>query len=218
MRTLAAISFAVAACGDDEPAESADAAVDAPPCEVILGDLAAEPQAVVELRGEGGTPMPLEDGDDVPLIRPPQGGHVVFIGARITNFCGNNAQLRGWVRHASDGNLVAFEGRTLDFNPIKGDEAWGRPSYAGIAGVTNVPVCPNNTGRPLLGGPVLISAEIADRQGRIVASPEIAVNLVCTQESKDCRGLCTCECDENYDLGNGCDLPERTDCRRFTTP
>lgn len=165
---------------------------------------------VPELRADDGSALDFADGGVVDLVRPPQGGHVVFIGARATGLCGDNATLRGRLRF-EDETFIALEGRSLDFRPIDGLPGWGRPNYFSIAGVANVPVCPNNTGRALLGTTLLLEAEVEDRDGTKPVG-RVEVTLRCGQVDAGCRALCECECDEDYELGVGCDVPKGTRC------
>jgi hypothetical protein len=176
----------------------------------VLGAPGATPEVVPELRDGDGTALELSDGDSIDLIRPPQGGHVVFIGGRATGLCGDNARLRGNV-YFLDGTFVARESRTLDFEPIDELPAWGRPDYFSIAGLANVPVCPNNTGRPLLGQTLRVEAEVEDRGG-VTAAGSVEVTLRCAQAEPGCLALCECECAEDYDIAEGCDLPKGVRC------
>jgi hypothetical protein len=179
-------------------------------CPAFLGEDGGAPAVIPELRAEDGTPRDLLDGAVVDLVRPPQGGHVIFVGARGTGLCGDNATLRGSLRFADD-TLIALEGRSLDFAPIDGMPDWGRPDYTNIAGLANVPVCPNNTGRALLMTPLLLQAEVEDRSGRH-AIGGAQVMVACTQADAACRALCECECAKDYDISVGCDLPQGTVC------
>jgi len=165
---------------------------------------------VPELRDEDGSALDLADGGILDLVRPPQGGHVVFIGARATGICADNTLLRGEL-FFEDETFIAREARTLDFEPIDDLPGWGRPNYFSITGVANVPVCPNNYGRALLGTTLLLEAEVEDRGG-VTASGRVEVMLRCGQPDAGCRALCECECHEDYDIGIGCDPPKGTRC------
>jgi hypothetical protein len=179
------------------------------PCEPVLGD-PAETDVVPETRDAEGRAVEIGAGDVIDLIRPSQGGHVVFVGARATGICADGPTLTGRLLFP-DEVFINLEGRPLDLKAIDELPGWGRPDYSTIAGLANIPVCPNNTGRPLLGVPLRVEAEVEDRDGRI-ARARVEVSLACRQADLDCRALCECECDEGYDIAVGCDLPEGIAC------
>jgi len=175
----------------------------------MLGD-GGTPEIVPEIRDVDGTAMSIGTKDVLELIRPSQGGHVIFVGARATGLCASGATLTGRVLFP-DGTFVSLESRSLDFEPIEDEPGWGRPDYSSIAGLANVPICPNNTGRPLLSIPMVLEVEVEDRQQR-VAEARVDISLDCVQTDADCRALCECECDQEYDIGVGCDVPEGAEC------
>ena len=169
----------------------------------------AAPRVVPEVRDDAGSAIEVGSGHVLELIRPSQGGHVVFVGARATGLCGAGVTLTGRVQFP-DETFVSLESRTLDFEPIEDLPGWGRPDYSSIAGLANVPVCPNHTGRPLLSVPMRLEVEVEDRDHR-VATARLEISLGCLQSDADCRALCECECDPGYDIGV-CDVPKGTEC------
>src|SRR5690242_13261830 len=102
MRTRAALAFTLAlaasGCGPGGPEPPSDGGADADAdadahhgCTTgFVGDMAQEPELVLDFLGPGGALTLVMDGGPAPLMFPPQGGRVIFAGARARNLetCG----------------------------------------------------------------------------------------------------------------------------------
>src|SRR5947209_7399810 len=64
--------------------------------------------------------MTVKDGDLIDLVRPPQGGYVLFVGARIKGTKEKVVELRGRLRMAS-GMVIGQDGRTVTLQPAADD-------------------------------------------------------------------------------------------------
>ena len=153
-------------------------------------------------------------GAPVELVRPIQGGHVLFIGALVRGASGSRGTIRGELRRgesaageplATPGPIIVFEERSTSLvelpagpAPPTPDPGWQqvRPD---IGEVANIPACPN-----------FLPIEIPDRtlQIQIVYTDEkgntgTALRPVmprCTQAQTSARNLCLCECRANYTI------------------
>ena len=70
-------------------------------------------------------------GDAVPLVRPPQGGEVTFVAARVRNFNRCSVQFAARFRDPATSVELAFDRRSTDL--VVGADGWGRPDV--ITGV-----------------------------------------------------------------------------------
>ena len=75
--------------------------------------------------GLSGTLTDVHDGDLVPLARPPQGGQVSYVAARVRNINRCAVQLQGRFRDPTTMVELGFDGRNVDL--IVGADGWGRP-------------------------------------------------------------------------------------------
>ncbi|MBC7052244.1 hypothetical protein G6O46_24860, partial [Salmonella enterica subsp. enterica serovar Enteritidis] len=95
------------------------------------------------------TDVPLNDGDDLAIVFPPQGGRVAFVGVRAINLDGCGVQVTGALRDLGS-RQVRVDGRTVNLR--KEADGWGTTGQgtttnledsAAIGDYSNVPLCPN---------------------------------------------------------------------------
>ena len=172
-----------------------------------------------EMLGDGGAPdfdmlivasdytvHPLSDGDTVPMMLPPQGGRVIFVGVRATNVCAKGVQLTGALRDPAT-NQVRVDSRTTNLVPT--GDGWGVSAPLGemvsddIASFSNVPVCPNQwASTDLFGHAFGMEVTIADKEHRGLTK-KIDVTPACGEPSNAAQ--CMCICMAGYILGEPCD-------------
>ena len=83
----------------------------------------------------------LHEGDPLPLLFPPQGGRVSFVGVRAKNIDPCGVQLSGALRDEAT-MQVRLDARTVNLVPH--DDGWattGPPTQ--ISSYSNIPTCPN---------------------------------------------------------------------------
>jgi hypothetical protein len=151
------------------------------------------------------TITPLADGASVPMILPPQGGRVIFVGVRATNVDGNGLQLTGALRDLAT-QQVRIDSRTIDLiDTHDGYGASATPATSlssAIANFSNIPVCPNEWSSTNLYGTVYgLEVTIGDREGRTVTK-KIRVTPECAEPQNEAQCLCTCMA--GYVLGQAC--------------
>jgi hypothetical protein len=174
--------------------------------------------AIEYLGVEGGTPdfdllilqaddtiVPLVDGATVPMLLPPQGGRVIFVGVRATNVDGHELQLTGALRDLTT-QQVRVDSRTV--NLVDTHDGYGVSAAPGasvssaIANLANVSVCPNQwSSTNLYGNAYGLEVTILDREGRTVTK-KIQVTPECGEPNS--LEECLCICKAGYMLGQQC--------------
>jgi hypothetical protein len=194
--------LAGAACSSQSPP---DAEGGPDPCPVgFLGDEAGAPDFDFQVLLADDTVAIVKDGDSVPMLLPPQGGRVVFVGVRATNVDGCALQLTGALRDLANGN-ASVDSRTINLTPT--GDGWGvsaasTSTSGGIANFSNVPACPNNwSATNLYGHSYGLEVTIRDHEKR-ERTKKIQVTLACGQPEN--LGECMCICSAGYVLGQPC--------------
>jgi hypothetical protein len=171
----------------------------------FLGDRASAPNFDIQVLLADDTVAIVHDGDSVPMLLPPQGGRVVFVGVHATNVDGCALQLTGALRDLATGN-ASVDSRTINLTPT--GDGWGSSAAStstsgGIAGFSNVPACPNNwSATDLYGHSYGLEVTIQDREKRELTK-KIQVTLACGQPEN--LGECQCICSAAYVLGQACE-------------
>jgi hypothetical protein len=168
----------VAPCG--EPAR---------PCPAgFVGDRNASPLLELWALGENGETIPLQDGTAVPILIPPQGGRVLFIGARATNLDACGVELSAALRDPGSGQL-RLDGRTIN---LQADgSGWASSSPQDFASVANVPVCPNQwSGADIFDVPYSLEVSLVDAFTQRTAGRTVTIRPVCPASDPTCRCLC----------------------------
>jgi len=199
-----ATGFALALLACQPAAASPDGGPDAGPCSVgFLGDEAGAPDFDMLVLDGQQTPGPLQDGGVAPMVAPPQGGRVIFVGVRATNVDGCGLQLTGALRDLAT-QQVRVDSRTVDLIPT--GDGYGVSGAAGdslISNFSNVAVCPNEwSATNVYGTAYGLEVTIQDREGRQVTR-KIVVTPECGQPAEVAE--CECICQGGYVLGAPCD-------------
>lgn len=137
----------------------------------------------------------------VPLIQPPQGGKVAFIGALARNLDGCPIDITAALIDDCTNETLAVERRTILMKPNA--DGWLEPDQPmEISSYSNLPICPNaGARRELEGEHYKISVSLKDRAGRRVEAM-VRVKTECAEAEH--RDVCLCECDRDYVLGMSC--------------
>ncbi len=153
--------------------------------------------------------VPLADGGALPILQPPQGGRVVFVGVRATNVDACGLQLTGALRDEST-LQVRPDMRTINLTPTH--DGWGETGAIGmpvsgdISNFSNVPVCPNDWSTTDVDGHEYgLEVTLQDRSGRTLTK-KIHVTPACSDAAG--RAQCECICRVNYVLGSDCTVPD----------
>ncbi len=174
------------------------------PVECFFGDKDAEPAGELVYRTVDGQTATLVDGQEVPLILPPQGGKVFIVGARVKNMDLCSLQVNaGMFDECQDpARIIGREGRGLQ---MVVDEALGLgvpQDPETLNNYANIPVCPNFTAvRDADGEPFRIEVRLTDRARRSLVL-QAQVIPVCAEVEQFDR--CTCECDVDFSFDTEC--------------
>ena len=173
---------------------------------VVLGDPTKPIQLELLYIGEGGKLHELRECAEVDLVEPPQGGQVVFVGARVTNIASCVVSLTGVLRKVDGAIAGGPDIRTVVIQPIPGRPGWGETSSSGglgalgegFAGVANVPACANVRDTDIQNVPHLLEASIRDPATGHVGMASALVMPRCTAADALSRQRCECLCSANY--------------------
>jgi hypothetical protein len=174
-----------------------------------LGDPNAP--ATIELRALSATgeDVALEDGGDLAVLFPPQGGRVAFVGVRALNVDGCGLQILGALRDTTTKQL-RLDGRTVNLR--REPDGWGTTGRGTSANVadsaeigdySNVPLCPNQwASMNVYDVPFELEVRITDRSKK-TASKTITVIPRCAEPGPR-EVACRCLCRVGYVLGEAC--------------
>jgi hypothetical protein len=165
----------------------------------FLGSASKAPELEVLVLGTDGVSTPLVDGGTVPLVTPPQGGRVVFLGVRATNMDPCAVKLTGAIRDPAT-KQVRIDGRTINLAPV--GDGYGVSVDSDIATFANVPVCPNEwASTDAYDHSFEVELTLVDRGGREATSSAL-VTPKCAEPQNAAE--CACICKQGYILGESC--------------
>lgn len=167
---------------------------------VESGDLIVEPADFVL---EDQPLAPIEEGGLLSLRFPPQGGHVLQVGAYIKGLATDTIELKARLRTVGDDHIIAEEGRTVVVVPIADRPGWSQPNIETRSQVAHIPVCPDYLDVDMVGVPMVLELQVRELY---VDPPREArgrrtVTLTCDGPEVADKNRCLCECAANYTLG-----------------
>lgn len=203
-----ALGFVAASCGEDvsgtggETATSSETSTTGSGAGCKLGFI-GDPNGQIEMRvvarGADELSHELADGDEVAMILPPQGGRVIFVGAKVNNVDPCAVILSGVLRDTTS-SLIRLDERTVNLKPDA--EGWGAPVESDISTYSNIPLCPNSwASTSLYDNPFELEITIRDRGGR-TATQKLTVTPKCAESQFEAE--CLCQCQQDYMLGQAC--------------
>jgi hypothetical protein len=196
-QALGLLLLATATCGPDDPPVTPP---DPPTCTTgFIGEQGKDPELELTILGVDDTSTPVNAGDPVPIIKPPQGGRVIFVGARARNIDACGVKLTGSLRY--DAMAVRIDSRTVNLKPT--DDGWVTSVDSDISTFANVPVCHNQwTPVDIFGNEFDLSLTIVDKTGRTVKQT-VSITPTCAEPEN--LAECECICKGGYMLGEMCD-------------
>ncbi len=142
------------------------------------------------------------DGDTVQLVRPPQGGHVIFVGARIQNLDTDTIELTGRVRDAKTNSIIQQDIRTVVTEPVPGQPGWRQCDHRSFSQVANIALCPDYDPTDIAGQDYVLEIEVTELYAQdSTGSTTLHVVPACAQSDPAEKALCDCECAGDYTLG-----------------
>ncbi len=143
----------------------------------------------------------LGDGATLHLQAPPQGGQVVFVGARVRGLVERTVELEASLR-AADGSTLGEDQRATDFAPSADDASVFIPDLRSYAGVANVALCPSASATSVDGLAATLEVTVTESQSRRAGSASLSVVPRCTQSDATVLALCRCECAPGFTAGS----------------
>ena len=172
------------------------------PCKApvaVWGDAQKAPTLAILTRSLDGTYSELTaDATPIDLTFPIQGGHVLFVGARIQNLGACGDTLTANLRNPTSGEILAVESRSVDFTVAA--DGGGTADLSDTSNVANVPACPDASARDVLDTDWVLEVTVVDKQKR-TATATRPVRPACRQSDPFARELCACECRADYFFG-----------------
>ncbi|MFO0722130.1 MAG: hypothetical protein U1E65_00015 [Myxococcota bacterium] len=172
-----------------------------PTNDCFIGDPNAAPTIGVVYRSGDGTMHDLAAGGQVPLLLPPQGGKVIFVGVRAKNIDGCPVTISASIRDQCTQSLIAHEERPVTLEST--GDGWLTPKIPdALENYSNLPACPRAAlDRDVNNEPYQLEIKIEDKKGR-TATTAITVVPVCN--TPDQQAQCECECAADYRQGASC--------------
>jgi hypothetical protein len=133
------------------------------------------------------------------MENPPQGGFVMYIGARAKNVDACGIEVAGTLRDPTTMAQLGFDARNTDM--LKTADGWGETDATDNSNESNVNACPDYLSTDRVNGEFLLEMKVTDREKR-TATVSHHVKLICDPAlDPDQAALCACECKANYKLG-----------------
>jgi hypothetical protein len=172
----------------------------APLCvDVFVGDRALGIELLPGVALDGKF-VELHDGDPLPLVTPPQGGHVSFVGVRARNVDACHVKITARLISAQSGLIAAEESRNIRLGATA--DGWAEPNFSDISSVANVPLCPDYHDESIVDMSYTLVVRLEDSRGGASAG-EVPRTVIptCAQTADYERARCVCECRARYVLG-----------------
>jgi hypothetical protein len=140
-------------------------------------------------------------GATLDLVRPPQGGYVSFVGARVTGFAApTTVELTGQLKDGS-GTVISQDARTVTLQPASDDPNVWIPDLRSITTVSNIAVCPSSSTTDRVNATFTLEVQVLDRATGRMGTGDQMTTLVCNQTDATIKANCTCTCQGNYMVG-----------------
>jgi len=182
----------------------ADAGAAPPICQTPYAGEKGQPvQLDVITLGLNNEVLPVTEGSGIPLMLPPQGGRVSWVGVRANNMDPCTVQLTGALTDPHNSQL-RLDSRTINLRITDGGVA---ASSAGVINLwANIPLCPNQwASQDIFGNTFKLDISITERDGRMTSR---SMNVVPFCGQPDEEDTCKCICKGGYMLGESCVTPD----------
>lgn len=156
--------------------------------------------AVVPTEYDAGKMTQAPLGAQLDLVRPPQGGYVVFVGARVTGFAQpTTVELTGLLKEGA--TVISQDARTVTLEQAPDDPNVWIPDLRSFTSVSNIAVCPSNSTTDRVNATFTLEVQVLDRATGRMGAGDQTTQLVCNQSDAMVKANCTCECQGNFMVG-----------------
>lgn len=182
------------------PVEPAEDAGTPGACKLpYVGDPNSPMEMDIIALGINGKIAVLEEGSDITLMFPPQGGRVVFAGVRARNVNPCGVRIAGALRDPLS-KQVSIDNRIVNLKVVA--EGYAQSDPGDISSFANVSSCPNQwSGQDLMDVSYELTVSLTDNGDKKVTKV-LPVTPRCDEPGQ--VGGCRCQCDANYVLGMEC--------------
>jgi hypothetical protein len=141
----------------------------------------------------------VQPGQVIPLEPPPQGGYVLYVGARVINI-GACVEFRGRVRDPGPSKTeVGYDARGTTL--VQHADGWGWPDPSDNSNVSNPNPCPDYGTADITGGNWELQMVVADRFSARTVEVVQPIVPKCMLSDAATQADCVCTCSANYFLG-----------------
>jgi hypothetical protein len=147
------------------------------------------------------TLTPVNEGDTIDLVEPPQGGEVLFVGAQVRGLAETTVELTGRLLDLTSGATIAANARTVAMVASPSDPTISIPDLRIYTNVSNITVCPMQSPVAFDGLTATLEVEVQELSSQRTGSGRRTVTLACRQSDPTAKALCSCQCAANYVIG-----------------
>jgi hypothetical protein len=141
----------------------------------------------------------LTDGSPIELVRAPQGGHVLMVGARIKHSDSDTVKMKARVRDAATGDLINERERTVVLEPVPDDPTTLENNRQTITQMVHVEMCPRPGAYDVYGRAIIVEIEAVELYSDFTeGATSVEVIPTCMATDPYFKGLCECECSADY--------------------
>jgi hypothetical protein len=140
----------------------------------------------------------IADGDSIDLVRPPQGGYVVFVGARVRGETERSVEIAATL---TDAAAMETDRRTVTMQPSPTDPTIYQPDLRSFVGVANITMCPSTATVDRDDVPMTLTVRVTESTSRRFGETTRRVTPSCRQTDAHERSICQCMCQTGFSIG-----------------
>jgi hypothetical protein len=99
-------------------------------------------QAALVVADDNGGLVDVTDGSQVPLVRAPQGGHILLVGAKVMGAADCMLDATGALRDPATNRVIGLDMRPLQLSTAS--NGWALPTDPALSSMPNIGVCPSS--------------------------------------------------------------------------
>lgn len=144
----------------------------------------------------------LEDGGEIDLFLPPQGGFVVLVGAQIDHSDSDVVDLEASLRDAQSGDLVVESSRAVKLQRVPGHPTKYITDRRSISQVVHLALCPSEQAMGVEGRELSLELTATELYSDFTTgSATLRLTPVCNGSTPAANAYCACVCGPNA-VGN----------------
>ncbi|MFT3699502.1 MAG: hypothetical protein QM831_40520 [Kofleriaceae bacterium] len=151
-----------------------------------LGDTNGADAELVAVDASGNL-VTLHDGDPVPLLGAPQGGHILLVGARIHEADECSLDATGALRDTGTQRVLGLDSRAMYMEPT--GDGFSQPQNS-LAAMPNVAVCPTSATTAAVNGQPYQLELTASAMGTTIVDLKVMVTPACAADDSYCAQDC----------------------------